>query len=478
MKTSTTVALTVAATLGLAGPAVWFTARSARGVSPVITTTSSDSAPLFYQSAMHPWIRSDRPGRCTLCGMELTPIYAGQPGGTTNDVNVVSLTEASRRILNVQTAEVTLRPLSKSLRVAGVLEDDATRHRYFSAYIPGRIDRLHPSYVGAEIEAGQPLAEFYSPQLLQAEREYRSLTGDLRVAAALRLRQMGLSTEQIAALPDKPADQLTSPILAPMTGTVVVQNGFAGQYVQAGEKLFELADLSTLWFQFRAYEADLPWLTLGLRVDVTTPARPGEIITSQIAFIDPSLDDATRSTLVRVEVPNPRVDGRRRLQHRSSAEGIVRLAAPEVLTVPRAAVLTAGPESVVFIDQGQGAYVRRTVQIGRRGDTDVEVRQGLLAGERVVTQGNLLLDGQAELNRSFEPAADRFEITNAPTGRLAALSSEQRRAAESVLDLAAELAAALSADDLGAFRLQAGRAVSLVVAFQTALGETNAGIKK
>jgi Cu(I)/Ag(I) efflux system membrane fusion protein len=143
-----------------------------------------------------------------------------------------------------------------------------------SAYIDGRIDRLHVNFMGAEVKEGQPLAEFYSPMLQQAEREYialfkksHSLTNaelkasqeELISAAALRLQQLGLAKKQIRDLPKKAADNIHTEILAPASGTVVLKNVYEGQYVMAGDKLFEIADFSSMWFMFRAYEQDMPW---------------------------------------------------------------------------------------------------------------------------------------------------------------------------------------------------------------------------
>ncbi len=175
--------------------------------------THPDHAPaaahtaLFYQCAMHPWIKADKPGRCTICGMELTPVYDDdKSSGEANDGKVVVLTQNQIQVLGVQTVEAQTRPLVRTLRVAGTISDNLTRHRVLSAYLDGRIDKLHINYLGEEVSTGQPLAEFYSPALLQAEREYRQLTGDLRKNTALRLRQMGLTADQIDELDHKPAD--------------------------------------------------------------------------------------------------------------------------------------------------------------------------------------------------------------------------------------------------------------------------------
>lgn len=442
--------------LGWAGNAIF----SRPAATP---TASSERKVLFYQSAMHPWIKSDKPGRCTICGMELTPVYDGEQGAGAEDGNIVPLSQTQIQVLNVQTSETRKQPLAKTLRVSGTIDDDERRHRIISAYVDGRVDKLFANHHGVEVVAGEPLALIYSPTLLQAEREYRQLSGELRTNTALRLRQLGLTAEQIAALAQKPADALTSEILAPLTGTVVEHDVYEGQYVTTGQKMFEIADFSIMWFLFRAYEQDMPWIKLGQFVDVTTPSRPGKIFRGKITFIDPNFDEATRSAPVRVELANPEVNGQRELLHRLYADGVVQLDLPEALAVPRSAVLETGPESVVYVDKGEGAYERRVVKTGQRGDAAIEILEGLQAGDKVVTNGNLLIDGQAEINRSFASpaAAPKVEI---------ALDTAQKDSMRAFLKVADEMAAALAADDLRTFNLVSEPAMSRTAQFVEILG--------
>jgi len=436
----------------------------------------SERKVLYYQSAMHPWIKSDKPGRCTICGMELTPVYEGEAGLDTGG-DMISLSASSIRVLNVQTMEVKTQALIKTLTVAGTIEQDDARRQVLSVYTGGRIEKLHVNFVGAEVKAGEPLAEFYSPMLLQAEREYRavanSTNSDLRTSVATRLRQMGLTPEQIAALPGKPADALTSQIIAPISGTVTDKKIYAGQYVQEGEKLFEIADFATMWFQFRAYEQDLPWIRVGQKVDVSTPSLPGQVVAGVIKFIDPNLDEATRSAKVRVELENPMVNGRRLFSHRLYADGAVQLDAPETLTVPRSAVIQTGPEALAFVDQGGGGYARRVLQLGRRGDALVEILGGVSAGEKVVVNGNLLIDGQAEMNRSYASHAMHTDDTNAAPA-LPTLTDSQRKAAKEFLALADALAASLAADDVKEFNAQAAKTHAATPVLVNAFDSTNA----
>lgn len=442
MKTFLTILLTAL----LAVSATWFALRKFPSSSS--PAAAGERKVLFYQSPMHPWIKSDKPGRCTICGMELTPIYQGDKGlDESGGGKVVALTQNQIQVLHVQTVEAKTRPLVRTLRVAGMIDDNAMRHRILSAYVDGRIDKLYVNYLGAEVSEGQPLADFYSPSLLQAEREYRQLGGELRKNTALRLRQMGLTPAQIDALDSKPADSLASQILSPISGTVVSQAVYEGQYVGTGQQLFEIADFSTMWFMFRAYEQDMPWIKTGLAVSVTTPSLPQKSFVGKITFIDPNFDEATRSTSVRVELPNPLVNGRRELLHRLYADGLVELEAPSVLTVPRSAVIETGSEAVVYIDQSGGAYEHTVLKIGRRGDTHVEVLSGLAEGDKVVTNGNLLIDGQAEMNRAFmAPPEDAMPVT-AQTG----LNDEQKKSIAEFITVADAMAAALAADDLTAF---------------------------
>lgn len=443
MKNLITLLIIIAALVG-----GWFLRDKFGGTSITDANSSGERKVLFYQSAMHPWVKSDKPGRCTICGMALTPVYEGEKGmDASADGDVVALTQNQIQVLHVETAEAKVQPLTRTLPVAGMIDDNATRHRILSAYIDGRIDKLHVNFMGAEVSEGQPLAEFYSPTLLQSEREYRQLTGDLKKNTGLRLRQMGLTPAQIEALDKKAGDALTSQILSPISGTVVGQNVYEGQYVTAGEKLLEIADFSTMWFQFRAYEQDMPWIEIGQSVTVTTPSLPGKSFEGKVTFIDPNFDETTRSTKVRVELANPLINGRRVLLHRLYADGALKVAAPAMLTVPRSAVIETGPEAVVYVDQSGGAYARSLVKLGRRGDKLIEILSGIQAGDKVVTNGNLLIDGQAEMNRSFMSPVEPMKAA-AP---MAALIDTQKQVISDFVKVSDAMAAALAADDLAGF---------------------------
>ena len=352
---------------------------------------------------MHPWVTSDKPGQCTICGMDLVPIYEGdQPFGHAA-CSIVMLPQGSANVIGVQTAEVRKRPLVRTLRVSGMIGEDESRHGVISAPVEGRIDGLAMSCEGEKITRRQPLVTIFSRTLLAAANDYRiALNHDDEAAAAnarKRLEQYGLVWEQIKAIPDRQPDDKYFGILAPLTGTVVKSCVAEGQYVKEGDKLFEIADFTKMWFMFTAYEQDLPFIQVGQVVSIRTPSLPGQIMKARVAFISPNLDETTRSTKVRVVLENPE----RRIKNNTFAEGMVEVEAPEVLAVARTAVLWQGDAPRVYVEKQAGVYEQRSVKLGRSGDTDWEVLDGLKEGERVVIHGNLLIDGQAQLNAFANP---------------------------------------------------------------------------
>lgn len=449
------ILLTILITAVLAAAGTWSLATH-RAASE--TQARGDAAAarkvLFYQSTMHPWVKSDRPGKCTVCGMELVPVYEGSQGAGPASTDVVMLPEGTPTVSSIRTVEVKKQPLVRTLRVAGIIDDNDSKHRILSAYIPARIEKLFVESEGAEVEKGQPLATYYSKELMIAAGEYRSAAARGAVernASELRLRQFGLTAEQIARIPQRKEDDFYFEILAPVSGTVVKRYVYPGQYVQEGEKLFEVADFSTMWFQFAAYEQDLPFLKVGLPVTITTPSWPGKTIQAAITFINPNLDETTRSARVRVEFANPTGEGKglhraHEILHKTYADATVAIEAPETITVPRNAVLWSGNNPRVYVEKAAGAYEQRGLILGRPGDEVWEVLEGLEPGERVVASGNMLIDGQAQINslagqRSEEPAATPvLEMT-----------AEEHEALERYLSAMAEVTDTLADDDLAAY---------------------------
>ena len=397
-----------------------------------------------YRCPMHPWIKSDHPGKCTVCGMDLVAASAvAAPEGT------IALSASVITTIGVETSLVSRQPLTRTVRVTGAIDDDDTRHRLLTAWAEGRIEKLYVNVVGATVTAGAPLFDLYSPELQNAQREFVQLAraGELAAGALpatrARLLRMGLADAQLDELLKSGEPKLVTPILAPDGGTVVAKSVYEGQWVKTGDKLLEIGDFSRMWFLFDAYEQDLPWLAIGQTVEITARSIPGEVLSAPIAFINPNLDEMTRTAKVRVVLPNPhfnRAGESHPLLHRVLAEGRVLVQSPAVLAAPRAAVLDRGLGPVAYVDRGEGRYEQHRLTLGRRGDGLVEILSGLAEGDRVVTHGALLIDAQAQL---ADEASDHAPALTTP---LPALDYSALATA------AIDSATVLSADDYAAYQ--------------------------
>ncbi|HAM70603.1 MAG TPA: hypothetical protein DCM86_03055 [Verrucomicrobiales bacterium] len=363
----------------------------------------------YYQDSMHPWIKSDHPGKCTICFMDLTPIYEGQAGFASAD-HVLSLSSNSITVLNVQTEEIHRKTIGRILRVAGTLEANESKKTVLSAPAAGRVESLAVPFAGVEVAEMQPLITFYSPELAQEKRRYvfrARLAAQRGTGAGSRMQE---------------ADPYYSDLLATMGGTVTERHVYAGQYVAEGEKLLTIVDASALWFRFDVYERQLPWFQLGQKLEVTLPSIPGRTFTAVVSFLEPVLNDATRSVKVRAEVQNPIVEvngqKQRLLRYGMYADGRVLAEIPDALAVPRGAVIYPGGQAYTYVAKGGGGFERRKVRLGRQGDDSWEILAGLEEGEKVVTSGNMLIDAQTQFNQQaiFEPASAEEPMEVIPTG--------------------------------------------------------------
>jgi Cu(I)/Ag(I) efflux system membrane fusion protein len=402
--------------------------------------SQSEKRILYYQSPMHPWVKSDKPGQCTVCGMDLAPVYESSASGVSSGAGSVILSSESRSASGIKVMDVTKRQLTRTLKVHGRIGEDENRRSTISSPVAGRIEALGMmSCEGDRITQRQPLFTINSPVLLEAANEYNlalAKGGEPLEKAKNKLVHYGLIPEIIAGIPSRQKDDARFPIVASSSGTITKTYTARGRYVTEGEKLFDLVDLTRVWFTFFISEQDLPLVSQKQIVTIETESLPGEVFKARISFINPLLDEMTRLVKVRVLLENPDL----RLKNNIYATGLVELDAPEVLAVPRSAVLDSGKGAKVFVEKEPGVFELRKVQLGLCGDEDWEVLGGLSENEKVVTAGNMLLDSQAQLTAmaSTNPGAGISE----PIGN--------REQCIKYLEAVGVLVSALANDDLSA----------------------------
>ncbi|MFZ4767754.1 MAG: efflux RND transporter periplasmic adaptor subunit [Roseimicrobium sp.] len=365
-----------------------------------LPTASAPTSLATAQCPMHPAVRGRPQDRCTLCGMNLVNGALCGPVVSRSAGPLVLLSPESVRLTGVRTSEVRKGPLRRTLRIAGMIGEDDSRHGIISAPVEGRVDGLSMNHEGQTITQRQPLASIFSPTLLAAAKEYQSalaVGGQPLEDAKRRLEHYGLVWEQIKTIPDRQPSDLYFGILSPRSGTIVKSFIVEGQSVKAGDKLFEVADFTKMWFHAMIPEQDVPFVKPGQIVQLRTASLPGVTLTSRIYNISPNFDDMNAK--IRVVLENPE----RKLKNNLFAEGEVHIEVENTLTVSRSAVLWPGNTPRAYVEKGAGHYEARALKLGRIGDADYEVLEGLKEGERVVTSGNMLIDGQAQLLAAKEP---------------------------------------------------------------------------
>ncbi len=404
-----------------------------------------------WTCSMHPQIQTQEPGDCPICGMDLIP--AGSEGSGDGSAPTLSMSERARALAEIRTSVVRRDYPEMEVGLVGKLEYDQTRVQSLSARFPARIDQLYVNYLGAPVNKGEHLARIFSPELSTAQHELLMAyqadpQSSLTEASFEKLRLWDLMPDQIDAIIDSgvPSDQFE--LLSPIGGVMIEKQANEGDYVEKGQPLMKIADLSKLWLMLDAYESDLPWLRYGQEVKFSVQAFPGETFSGRIAFFEPELNRDTRTVSVRVNVDNP--DGRLRPGMFAKGTTFVKVAeggrvyAPELagkwispmhpeiikdgpgscdvcgmdlvpaetmgyveepegeapLLVPTTAVLRTGKRAVVYVaseDTGEPAFEGREIVLGPRAGNVFLVKSGLDENARVVTNGAFKIDSALQI---------------------------------------------------------------------------------
>ncbi|MFC1693092.1 efflux RND transporter periplasmic adaptor subunit [Candidatus Latescibacterota bacterium] len=426
--------------------------------------TTEEKTAEVWTCSMHPQIRQPGPGQCPICGMDLIPVTSEFDDGELSP-RELKLSPTAAKLAEIQVAPVKRQYVKKEIRMVGKVDYDETRVGYITTWLPGRIDRLFVDYTGIPVKKGDHLAEIYSPDLYTAQEELiQALKAveelqDSKLSTARetalrtvessreKLRLLGLTIEQIQAFEKqgKPTEHVT--IYSPMGGIVIHKNAAEGIYVNTGSRIYTIADLSKVWILLDVYESDLEWIRYGQEIEFNTEAYPGETFKGKIAFIDPILNDKTRTVKVRVNVPNTNEKLKPNMFVKAVVYSSVALGGkvmdpslvgkyigpmhPEIvkdgpgtcdicgmplvkaeslgyanpttdkppLVIPASAPLITGKRAVVYVSvpEKEGAFEGKEIVLGPRTGDYYLVEEGLREGEMVVVNGNFKIDSAVQI---------------------------------------------------------------------------------
>lgn len=374
----------------------------------------------LWYCPMHPAYTSDRPADCPICNMKMEPLEgdASAERSGVPEHAIVRIPPMAQSLIGVKWGTAEKRPVKKTIRAAGRVDLNERGIHVVNLRVGGWVERLLVSATGDAVRRGDPLFEMYSPDVLEARRNYllavaaaqalrsdaseeaRAAVQGTLAAARDRLLLWGLAEDDLRALDPKSPPPARVIVRAPADGVVMRRNIVQGGAVEVGRDLYEIADLATVWVHADVFEYELPDVKPGMDAAIRLSALPGEAVTGKVAYVYPTLNEGTRTARVRVEVPNP--DGR--LKPGMYAQVSIAVDLGTQVVVDEEAVFDTGLRQIVFVGGPENRFIPREVTLGTRSDGLAVVLRGLEGGERVVTSANFLVDSEsrmkAELLRS------------------------------------------------------------------------------
>ena len=395
-----------------AGGGYWYAARRmhAETATPVAapqakpeTATPSGRRVLYWHDPMVPGTKFDKPGKSPFMNMELAPVYADESAGVADNGTVTILPRTAQN-LGIRTAEVTESRMPMGITVTGAVSVDERSLSAVQARVNGYIEKLHVRAQYDTVARGQALADIYSPEWLAAQEEYlalrRSTQPDVHAiaqAARGRLLLLGVPEAQVQRIEQSGKAEPRVTLHAPDAGVMWEINVRDGMAVNSGMPLYRLANLGSVWIHAEVPETDAALVRPGAAVTIRTAALPDAIYKGAVAALLPDVNAATRTLKARIALANP--GGR--LKPGMFVTVTLGDASKAMLTVPSEAVISTGKRNVVIIAEDGGKFRPIDVETGRDSGGMIEIRKGLMAGQKVVASGQFLIDSESSLKTAL-----------------------------------------------------------------------------
>ena len=357
---------------------------------------TGDKKILYYRNPMGLPDTSQVPKKDPM-GMDYIPVYEGEA----EDGSIVKVSPGKVQRTGVRTEVAERRVVSQPVRVPGTVTLDERRVTVVATRSDAYVDHVENVTTGDRVRKGQPLVHVYSPEINAAAAQLIANPGF--IGARRRLQNLNVSEEVINEMERTRTVPMAITWSSARDGIVLARNAVEGMKAAAGDTLFRIGDISLMWVLADVPEYDLGRVKIGQPVTVRVRSLPSRVFTGKVGLIYPQVNTQTRTTRVRIELPNP--DGVLLPDMYADVEIGTGTAKP-VVTVPNDAVIDTGARQVVLIDKGEGRFEPREVKVGARGEGYTEIREGVAAGEQVVTSANFLIDAESNLKAALQAMAD------------------------------------------------------------------------
>ncbi|HSH26887.1 MAG TPA: efflux RND transporter periplasmic adaptor subunit [Wenzhouxiangella sp.] len=397
-KVQVIIIAALAAAAGFLG--AWFLAGQTGGESG--QTGEAEREILYWVAPMDPNYRRDEPGKSPM-GMDLVPVYADEAGQAAERGPSIRINPAVINNIGVKTAPVERRDMNRQIDAVGVVTADGGRISHVHVRTEGWIEELHIKTQGDRVSAGDPLFEIYSPALVSAQEEYlqASRTGNqsLLRAARIRLVALGMSDDQVEALGQRGSSTRRFTVQAPRDGYVIELNVRQGMYVQPGNTIISVADLTRVWVEVDLFEGQIAWVDTGQAAAMTLPfSATDREWDGEVDYVYPTMRAETRTGRVRLAFDNPD------LALKPNMYASVEIAASphrHALAVPTQSIIRTGDGKRVMLALGDGRFRPARVETGLEVDGMTEIVAGLDEGEQIVVSGQFLIDSEASVDASL-----------------------------------------------------------------------------
>lgn len=375
-----------------------------------------------YTCPMHPQIIQDRPGQCPICGMDLVKkselgkdeISTDHELGDVN-LNTVKLSPSQQVLANVQTVEVRTMQFQGEKTFNGYVKINESKFAHISTAVSGKIVNMFVNFEGQMVRKGQKVLEIYSPELVSTQKEYLLALNNFRqvkksgniiaIEQAQSLINSGrerlllweMTPAQIEHLESTGEVKTTTIQYSRYSGVVTKKLVHVGHWASAGEDIYDIADLSTVWVVANIYEAEIQYVKNGQTADIYSSAYPDEIMRAKINFINPIFNPDSRTLEVRIDVNNSNM----KLKPDMYVKVKINTYATQTIGVPKNAVIRTGEHNIVYIEKEKGIYEPREVSISYENDGYYAITSGLKEGEIVVTSGGFLIDSESQIQKGF-----------------------------------------------------------------------------
>jgi membrane fusion protein, copper/silver efflux system len=357
---------------------------------------------LYYHDPMVPGNQFDKPAKSPFMDMMLVPVYAdGGMGSDGSDGSKVTVSPRVQQNLGVRTAEVTEGLLSPQVSAVGNIAFNERDQAFVQARATGYIERLHVRATLDRVSKGQALAELYVPEWIAAQEEFLSVRrmqgtdlAPLVDGARQRMRQVGMSEEQIRQVESSGKTQARITLTAPIGGVVVELMAREGMTVMPGATLFRINGLGRVWANAEVPESQAALVRPGTKVQAHSAAAPGTALRGTVQALVPEVNATTRTLKARVELPNP---GNVLVPGMFVNMQFMDMRAQKSLLIPTEAVIQTGKRVVVMLAEDKGKFRPVEVETGIESNGQTEIKRGVHLGQRVVVSSQFLIDSEASL---------------------------------------------------------------------------------